>query len=316
MAPRKCAICDSPRRRRLEAEVAGGLTIKAATRALGMPYESAKRHFREHVQKWAAVAPDPEPGEVPTDPLETFRLATGDEAMPHQVALLREKRNTVTLKGRQTGCSTAAAVLMIHIARLRPGSLSALLAPSLRQAAYVASRARMGLLALGEELVQDSQTTIRLRNGSVVAALPGASDTAVRGWSVDGVLCLDEAQWLKKEVWQAARATVAATGGRILVQSTLGDPDTWFHDLAENTPEGWARLVVPSSEAATIAPEFLARERAELDPVTYGMEYDCRWPDPLEAARGLFTQEQIDAMKTDEEPYAPLRALDETGGLR
>ncbi|HXH06004.1 MAG TPA: hypothetical protein VNI83_05365, partial [Vicinamibacterales bacterium] len=150
------------------------------------------------------VTPDANEVARALDPALVFADAFGNSPMDHQFEYLRETRPVIVLKGRQTGFSQGAAALAIHRALYWPGSLSAIVSPSQRQSAEVAMRAKNGLVGLGERLVQDSTTTLRLRNGSRVLSLPGSS-RSVRGWSIDGVLVLDEAAFLDEETFAVAR---------------------------------------------------------------------------------------------------------------
>ena len=145
---------------------------------------------------------------------------------PYQERLLVEKRHTVVLKGRQTGFTQAAAALAIDCARSRAGALAAVISPSLRQSTEISTRARLGLLDMSERLVQDSVSLLRLKNGSRILSLPG-SDRGVRGYPAD-LLVIDEAAFVADRTSVSARPMVAATGGRIVVQSTPGAPVGFF----------------------------------------------------------------------------------------
>ena len=210
-------------------------------------------------------------GRAIIDAVETFEQAFGVSPMPYQVDVLTETRNTLLLKGRQIGATQAMAAAAIHCARSKEGSLAAVISPSLRQSTEICTRARIGLWQLGEKLRQDSTSLLRLENGSRIISLPGSA-RGIRGYPVD-FLVLDEAAWIDDETFTAARAMTAATGGRIVVQSTPGSPSGFFYDLATETPEAWRRLVVRSDEASTIDPEFLARERREMTAALFAQEY-------------------------------------------
>ena len=253
-----------------------------------------------------ALMGDPQEVTRAMDPVALFEDAYGHRAMDHQVEYLRETRPILVLKSRQAGVSTAAASLAIHRALYWPGSLSAIVSPSQRQSSEVAVRARAGLVDLGERLVQDSTTTLRLRNGSRILSLPGSS-RSVRGWSIDGVLVLDEAAFLDEETFAVARATTA-TGGRIVVQSTPAGEGGTFHALWQEPPRGWATQRVTVYDVPTIRPEFIEQERRALAPNVFEQEYECAFG---RAGRGLFTLDQIAAMQSAERPYAPIAALDE-----
>ncbi len=205
--------------------------------------------------------------------MDTFERASGHPVMAWQRQMLEETRDTLLLKGRQTGATEVAAALAIHTARSKAGSTSAIVSPSQRQSSEVTVRARLGLWALGETLRQDSASLIRLANGSRIISLPGSA-RGIRGYACDLVV-LDEAAWISAETFTAARPLTATTGGRLIVQSTPGAPVGPFYELAQAVPDGWAYLRVRSDEVPTIAPAFLERERREMAPDLYAQEYEA-----------------------------------------
>lgn len=209
---------------------------------------------------------------------ELFVAATGQQPHDWQEEYLRETRDTIILKGRQVGASTGAGVLAIRRARYWPNSLCAIVSPSLKQSTEVKERAKQGLLRLGERLVRDSSNELALANGSRILSLPGSAKS-VRGWSAH-LLVIDEAAFLDQETFLAARATVAATGGRTIVQSTPEGPFGHFYDLWTATDHDWAKYRVRSDEVTSVDPEFLARERATLTDEEYAQEYEAEFTTP------------------------------------
>lgn len=206
------------------------------------------------------------------DPWRAFELATGLAPLAWQRPYLLEDRDTLLKKGRQVGASTAAGVISCRYARLVPGSLVAIVSPSQKQSTEVKERTRKSALALGFVLDRDSETELRFDNRSRVLSLPG-TPKAVRGWSAD-LLVIDEAAYLDPETFLAARATVAATGGRVIVQSTpTRAPFGHFYDLWHESGERWARYHITSEEAGSISSEFLASERATMTAEEYASEY-------------------------------------------
>jgi hypothetical protein len=227
---------------------------------------------------------------------ELFIHATGEQPLDWQEYYLRETRDSIILKGRQVGASTAGSVVAIRRARYWPGSLVAIVSPSLKQSTEVKERAKDGLLALGEHLVKDSASTLELRNRSRIMSLPGSSKS-VRGWSAD-LLIIDEAAFLEEETFVAARATVAATGGRTIVQSTPMGPYGSFYDLWSEDDDRWAKFRVRSDEVSSIDHSFLARERATMTPEKYTQEYEADFVNP---GLGLIDPKRLAAL-TGEEP--------------
>lgn len=235
------------------------------------------------------------------DPAETFRDAFGADPLDWQREYLNEHRDLVTLKGRQVGATQAAACLCVHEAVYRPGSLSAVVAPSLRQAGEITTRAREGLRTLGETLIQDSASLLRLRNGSRILSLPG-SPRSVRGWSASLLIC-DEAAYLPAETFVAARALVA-TGGRLIVQSTPAEAQGLFHDLWTTAGPEWARMKVRSDEVPTISARFLADAQRSMSPDQFAMEFLAEFG---HTGASLFDAARLaDLVLEDEAPYAPI----------
>lgn len=261
--PRQCQICTSDQRPAFEAAVAGGLDVRRAARDAGMPYDAAARHVR--LRHAPAIL------RGPLSAVETFVRASGHPAMDWQREFLAETRDTLLLKGRQVGATECASALAIFTARGKPGSTSAIISPSQRQSSEVTVRARIGLWALGEKLRQDSASLLRLANGSRIVSLPGSA-RGIRGYVCDLVV-LDEAAWLSEATVAAARPMTAATGGRLIVQSTPGEPVGPFYELATDPPPSWATFTVKSSDVPTIDPAFLERERREMAPALYRQEY-------------------------------------------
>jgi hypothetical protein len=112
---------------------------------------------------------------------------------------------------------------------------------------------------------------LRTAGGSRVISQPGSS-RGVRGYSCDLVV-IDEASWVTAETMNAARPLVAATRGRIVIQSTPGVAVGPFFELCQNVPDGWAFMKVRSDEVPTIDAEFLARERRDMAEDLFNAEY-------------------------------------------
>lgn len=221
------------------------------------------------------------------DPVVTFVDAFGGQPHDWQHDYLRETRPTVVLKGRQVGATQGAAALAIHTTRYQPDVDAVIVSPSLKQSSEITTRARAGLRQLGERLVQDSASTLRLVNGSRIISLPGSAKS-VRGYAAR-LLILDEAAYIEDETFAAARALVA-TGGRLVVQSTPADESGAYHAIVMAQDPAWARFTVPSESVPTISPAFLATERAALGEDVYGREYECRFG---KAGATLFTAARI-----------------------
>lgn len=278
-------MCIAPIRATFEASVDAGATVKDAARNAGLPYPAAKRHIRAHGRVQAVV-------DTPGGIVDTFARASGHAPMAWQREMLTDTRDTLLVKGRQVGATEAASALAIATARTKAGSTSAIISPSLRQSSEVTVRARLGLWALGETLRQDSVSLLRLANGSRIVSLPGSA-RGIRGYAADLVV-LDEASWITAETFTAARPLTAATGGRLIVQSTPGAPVGPFFEMVTNPPDGWALLRVRSDEVPTISAEFLERERREMTADLYAQEYEAEFS--RTSIGSLFSIDQIEGL--------------------
>jgi hypothetical protein len=268
--PRRNALLDHPRRAAIEAAIrADNRTLRDIAGEYGAPYDSLKRYARR-------LQDDPARIESATggslDPVQTFRAAFGLEPTEYQAAYLTDPRQTIFLKARQCGASLAAAALSISTVRAAAGTDVVIVSPSLQQSKEVLKRVRDGLYTLEEPLVQDSTGLIRLKTGSRVISLPGNA-RAVRGYSP--ALCIaDEASWIADETYTAIRPLLAASGGRLIAQSTPGSKVGWFYELWDSELDGtWLRLAVPATDVPFYAAGFLERERRELPPESYAAEY-------------------------------------------
>lgn len=231
------------------------------------------------------------------DPAVLFERAFDIEPLPWQCEYLRERRDTVVVKGRQVGASTAAGALAIWTAVYRAGSNSIVVSPSLKQSTEITTRARAGLRTLGIRLTQDSASMLRLANDSRIVSLPGTS-RSVRGWHAS-LLILDEAGFLEEDTITAARA-LTATGGRTILQSTPGDEGGTFHELVQADDPTWAHFAIRSDSVPTISPEFLETQRRAMSIDAYQTEFELAFGKVGGAS--LFTSERIQSLILPEKP--------------
>lgn len=225
-----------------------------------------------------------------------FGQATGLEVMSWQRDYLSETRPLVLCKGRQVGASWAASVLAAHCA-LYQGGTAVLVSPTQRQSSELASKARQAFHRLGVKLATDSATTLALAGAGRIISLPGTA-ASVRGWSAD-LLLLDEAAYINAETWTAARALIAATGGRLVVQSTPAVAEGPFHDLVTAEDDVFARMTVRSDEVPTISSDFLEAERQAMTEAEFGAEYLAKFIDP--GVVHLFSEDRINQLVMTEE---------------
>ena len=213
---------------------------------------------------------------------------------PWQAELLRARwSRALLLCSRQVGKSTAAAGLALHAALTRPGSLTLLLSPTLRQSGELFRDKVLRLWrALGSPLAgrPPTQLEVALANGSRVVSLPG-EESNTRGFSGVGLLVIDEAARVPDDLYRAVRPMLAVSGGRLVCLSTAFAKMGWFYEAFTGS-DPWRRVRVRARECARISAEFLEEERKALGRRWFAMEYDAEFQD---AVASLFSGEDIRA---------------------
>jgi hypothetical protein len=231
------------------------------------------------------------------DPV-VFARAAGLEPDPWQARMLRSVAPRILLNcARQSGKSTMTAVLALHEALYRPGSLILLLSPGLRQSGELFRKVLDAYRRLGRPVAAEAETVLRLElaNGSRIVALPGDQAT-VRGYSGAALLCVDEASRVEDSLYYSIRPMLAVSGGRLILLSTPHGKRGVFHsEWAEG--QGWERYEVPATACPRISPAFLAEERAALGSWWYQQEYCCVFSDTVDQ---IFSHETLAAALSSE----------------
>lgn len=196
------------------------------------------------------------------DPVAFAAEQLGFDADPWQADVLRSAhRNTLLCCSRQAGKSTTTAVLALHTALYRPGSLIPLGSPSQRQSRELFNKVVGFLkrLEVAPGLEEDNRLSVRLANHSRVVSLPGTGQT-IRGFSAPDLIIEDEAAFVDDVFYRAIRPMLAVSGGRLILMSTPYGQRGHFHE-AWTEGGDWHRVEVPATECPRITPEFLASER-------------------------------------------------------
>lgn len=206
-----------------------------------------------------------------------------------QQTLLRSTSTRVLMLAcRQSGKSTTAAALAIRTALMRPGSLTLLLSPSLRQSGELfRDKVQRLYNALGRPLptVQESALSMQLANGSRVISLPGDEET-VRGFSGAALLVLDEAARIPDVLYYSVRPMVAVSGGAVVCLSTPFGKRGWFHSEWTGAAE-WTRVKITAGECPRITRQFLDEEQQSLGERWFRQEYQCSFEDAVDAVFGF-----------------------------
>lgn len=232
------------------------------------------------------------------DPRAFFRAATGVDPDPWQVDVLTTPSRRVLLNCcRQSGKSTTTAVIALRAALFDPGSLTLLVAPSLRQSSELFAKLIDFYRRLGEPVPPRSTTAsaLTLTSGSRVIALPGESDATIRGYSSVGLLVVDEAARVSDAVLYGLRPVLAVSQGTLICLSTPFGRRGAFYESWEG-PEDWHRVRVTWRDVPRFDRGFIEEERRVMPRLFFASEYETEFVDQVDQ---VFASEDIDRSLVD-----------------
>lgn len=196
-------------------------------------------------------------------------------------ALRSTARRQIVVGGRQTGKSVLGAAAVAWNLTYRPGSLSLVLGPSLKQAGETARKIAgiVDLVGAPLDIVSRTALNIELSNGARALCIP-SGETSVRGYSAPDLLVLEEAAAIEADVVRASLPVLAATeNGRLLLISTPRGRRNWYAEIWFDGGDEWERFRVPASECPRISADFLASERRIMGDRLFEQEYECAFLD-------------------------------------
>jgi hypothetical protein len=200
----------------------------------------------------------------------------GLESDAWQVNLLRtEARRLLLCCSRQSGKSTATAVLALHEALFHPPALILLLSPSQRQSSELFRKVLGFYRQLGrpEPAVEENKLSLELVNGSRIVSLPSSEET-IRGYSGVTLLVIDEASRVPDDLYLCVRPMLATSNGRLVCLSTPFGKRGFFYE-AWISEGAWERIRIPAEMCLRIPADFLAEERIALGEMFFRQEYGC-----------------------------------------
>lgn len=212
--------------------------------------------------------------------------------------LLSSADRMLMLCARQSGKSTATAVLALHTALFREDSLVLLLSPSLRQSGELYRKVSAFYSDLGRPVapIQETALTLTLENGSRVVSLPGEHQT-IRGFSSPRLIVIDEAAMTSDNLWIALNPMLAVSQGRLVCLSTPLGRRGWFYDLWTGQSGPWHRVKVTARDCPRISPAFLDEQRQTLGERWFNQEYMCSFEDMVGQ---FFLSSDIEAAFSDD----------------
>ena len=204
-----------------------------------------------------------------------FAASLGFAADDWQAGVLRSgAKRRLLLCSRQSGKSTTTAILALHRAVYRPGSLILLVSPSLHQWGELFKKATtlLRLIEPAPARVEDNRLSLELANGSRVVSLPG-SESTIRGYSAPSLIVEDEAARVDDGLYEAIRPMLATSDGDLVLLSTPFGQRGHFWDAWDNGGGDWDRVKVTAYDCPRISADFLEGERRSRSDLAFKSEY-------------------------------------------
>lgn len=220
-----------------------------------------------------------------------FAELTGNVPFKYQVKFLNDDSKRQSFRsGRQVGKTTCASIKAISHALECENRLVLNLAPTLRQSALLFRKIRAFIKShptLEKMVTSDSQTMISFNNGSEIHCLSGNNPDSVRGFSPT-LLIIDEAAFVKDDVFIAVLPSLAATNGTLIYISTpFGKRGVFYESFNSNE---FSSYHVPSKESPLISEDFLNGMKNLKTDLEYLQEYEGEF---IEEADTFFSRELI-----------------------
>lgn len=178
------------------------------------------------------------------DPVAFATEALGFRPDPWQAEMLYSESKRIVLNwARQTGKSDSVAILALHRAIYRPGSMILIVSPSERQSMEVLHKIGVHRLALrlpGRPL-EDNKLSLELDNGSRIVSLP-ATERTIRGFSSVDLLIEDEAGDVPDKLHEAIKPMLQVSKGTMILMGTPKGPRGHFAQIWNDDSARWHRI--------------------------------------------------------------------------
>jgi len=225
-----------------------------------------------------------------------FMRSLGHSPDEWQEMFLESEAKRVLLNcARQSGKSTVTAILALHEAVYKAGSLILLVSPSLRQSLELYGKVVEYYIKLGSNPNDDAlASALKLANGSRIVSLP-SSEKTIRGYSgVDLIIC-DESARIPDVLHDAITPMLAVSDGRLVMLSTPFGQRGVFHDLWVNSDE-YQKFKVTAYDCPRISHEFLELEKKTSPSNKFRQEYLCEF---IQTDDALFAYDDIMGLLSD-----------------
>jgi phage FluMu gp28-like protein len=231
------------------------------------------------------------PPSLPKDPVEFAQQLFNFKPYEYQAKLLRDNSKRIAVRwSRQAGKTTCIASRAIWYAVTYPGTLTLIVAPSLRQSMIMRDRIQDFLLNMDEHcrlgLIEKMQrTVIRFRNGSRIVALPN-NPQLLRGYTANQAIA-DEANFFKDDelvFYNVLYPMLSTTDGTLIAISTPWNKDSVFYHMCQN-PDFSSHVVTCEQvkQAGLIKQSFIDNMRSQLPTEYFQREFMAEFVEDIDA---------------------------------
>ena len=237
--------------------------------------------------------------------IKTAKLFEWQEAVvrtifdnPHDIVVFSSKR--------QIGKSVAVEQLLLHYAINKRLSTSMVVSPTLNQSRKIYKELRNAIVKLPIYDNSNSQTLeIGFWNGSqILFRSAEQGEDALRGYTINGILCFDEASFIKDELIYHCLPMVDANKAPVLLTSTPKFKSGVFYDWYNKGLEGeqgFHTIDANNWDTSILLPkERLEMYRKALPPLIFRSEYQGLFIDAVSSVFGDIEKCCSDTLK----PYS------------
>ena len=197
----------------------------------------------------------------------------------------------IFLKARQIGGSFCIAYCCIKKAAINPNTLSLILSTGERAAQELLKKVQQWAEALriasnGAITWTSNACEVRLSNGSRICSIPSGNTQAARGYTVTGILAIDEAGYIQNfdELWQSVIPTMTNRMRQIqpelILASTPSAKNSLFGKIwFSNDDFEHFSTTIQQAQADGLKCDIDELHKLVPDPKQFAVEFECEWND-------------------------------------
>ena len=210
-------------------------------------------------------------------------IIRGILAYPHDIHIAKSKR--------QIGKSITVEMALLYFFCNKRGSVSICISPTLNQSRKIFRELKNAMQDLPVYASANS-TTLEIfgTNGSCIQLKSGEQEEGLRGATVSGILCIDEAVYIKSSTLYNVLPFVDANRAPILLTSTpklrQGPFYEWFCKGVDGMPGFHSYDVNKYDTSVLLSPERLEMYRQSVAPQIFRSDYLGLWIDATSALFG------------------------------